>query len=76
MHEKAERCEEHKQLIVAVQDLLKELRITPRELKTMGEGNSLGYFGVASDSRVQLSSVVAKKLLGVGVVGENNNSRF
>ena len=55
-------------LVVAVQDLLSELRISPEELAIMAKGYSPDYPGVLegdaySNCKIQLSAVTAKKLL-------------
>ena len=54
-------------LVVAVEDLLSELRINPSELKIMAHGYSPDYPGVnkkgeKSDCKVQLSAITARKL--------------
>lgn len=58
------------QLDNAVKDLLTELRIDETSLKTMAKGYSPDYAGTIDDKewinpycRVQLSSVVAQKLI-------------
>lgn len=54
----------YQQLDTAVKDLLMELRISPKELKIMAEGYSPEYrTGKFSNCKVQLSKVVANKLL-------------
>jgi len=78
----------HKELKVAVEDLLLELRIGPAELRIMSHGYSPDYPGMIQDkntgepvldnlnghskrrtySKVQLSQVVAKKLIDAGVL--------
>ena len=64
-------------LKVAVQDLLAELRIGPAELKVMAKGYSPDYPGAPFDKylsrsadccKIQLSQVVARKLVKAGVL--------
>lgn len=64
------------QLQVAVQDLLTELRVEPSDLHAMAEGYSPDYPGgpngeLPSGSRckIQISMVVANKLIGAKVLG-------
>lgn len=64
------------QLQVAVQDLLCELRIDETALKFMSRGYSPDYPGVlgkrehSSFPKVQLSAIVAQKLINAGVLSE------
>ena len=68
----------YEKLRVAVQDLLSELRIDEECLKVMAKGYSPDYPGsirqdllkswVNPYCKVQLSSVVAQKLIGAGVL--------
>ncbi len=67
----------YKQLRVAVQDLLSELRIGPWELATMAKGYAPDYSGTLgpngtvasahSTCKIQISQVVASKLVAAGV---------
>jgi len=87
--QKREDETKHKELKVAVEDLLLELRIGPAELRIMSHGYSPDYPGMIQDentgepvldnllnghskrrtySKVQLSQVVAKKLIAAGVL--------
>jgi hypothetical protein len=76
--------DEYAQLKVAVQDLLSELRIDPRCLQIMAEGYSPDYPGSSTwndefegtwtnpHCKVQLSQVVAQKLIAAGVAAGLN----
>lgn len=68
---------DYRQLKVAVQDLLEELRISPACLETMANGYSPDYPGANVNKnrewknpycKVQLSMVVAQKLIGAGII--------
>jgi len=66
--------EKYEQLKVAVQDLLAELRIDETCLELMAKGYSPDYPGVKSTSgwdnphcKIQLSQIVARKLLDAGI---------
>ena len=65
------------QLRVAIQDLLTELRVDPSDLHAMAEGYSPDYPGgpngelpSMSRCKVQISMVVANKLIDADVLGE------
>lgn len=69
--------DEYERLVTAVQDLLSELRIDEKCLEVMANGYSPDYLGAVepgttnwkySPCKVQLSLVVARKLIDAGVI--------
>lgn len=62
-----------KQLETVIQDILTELRISPKELVSMSNGYSPDYLGNRSNCKIQLSQVLALKLVEVLEITNINN---